>query len=211
MGGWTNTQAETITGLALTYLTTTVLFSTGSSFTLNADATFSSATDLNLTSGAGITFDGPAPRLAKDAGTWLAVDGTDMLPATLESRNQLATFDTNVSAAYVDVIGASVTITKKGSTTVLKLEFAGSLYSDAINTLARFGVSVDGGPAFDIAQLYFNNANQHLALSGVALAVPAATYPPGAHTCQLQWKRISGAGQLVQTGVDYNSLTVSEC
>jgi hypothetical protein len=46
--GWTNQQAETITGLAFTYLAATVLYSTGSSLTLDSGATFASATDLDI-------------------------------------------------------------------------------------------------------------------------------------------------------------------
>lgn len=48
MSGWTNTQAENITGLAFTYLASTVLYSTGSSLTLDAGAMFASATPIEV-------------------------------------------------------------------------------------------------------------------------------------------------------------------
>lgn len=46
--GWTNTQAENVDGLAVTYTNTTILYSTASALSLAADATFSSETDLEL-------------------------------------------------------------------------------------------------------------------------------------------------------------------
>lgn len=47
--GWSNNQAENIDGLAFTYTNSTVLYSTGASLSLDDQATFDSATDLNLT------------------------------------------------------------------------------------------------------------------------------------------------------------------
>jgi hypothetical protein len=46
--GWTNQQAETITGLAFTYLASTVLYSTGASLSLDSGATFTSEADIEL-------------------------------------------------------------------------------------------------------------------------------------------------------------------
>ena len=207
--GWTNTQAETITGLALTYLTTTVLFSLGSVFTLDAGATFSSATDLNLTSGADITFDGDTT-LSRDAAGSLTVNGAAVLVSTADNYNQLDVVQTTISAVAADVTGVEIIINKKSASTGLRFDYAGSCFSTVNNTVVRFSVNIVGiFSGLDICQLFFNTANEHTALSGSKMYFGAL--PPGPYTCRIQWLRASGTGTITKVGVDYSAFSVSEC
>lgn len=55
--GWSNDNAETVDGLAVTYTNTDILYSTGSSFTVDAGATVDIASDIRLGFGAVLLVD----------------------------------------------------------------------------------------------------------------------------------------------------------
>lgn len=205
--GWTNSQAQTIVGLAFTYFTTTVLFSTGSTVTFGPGSTFQSDVDLNLTSPAGVVWDGAVRIDRDDAG--IDVNGRAVLTANGTFFNQLATPDTTTSATYVDVADAVYTITKLSTNSALIVRLGISCYSTAVNTIGRFGVTIDGGATdTDISQVRLNAANDDKHCSGIVII--GESEPPGVYTVQVRWKRVSGAGTLTRDASDIVSMELQE-
>lgn len=204
--GWTNNQAENIVGLAFTYFTTTVLFSTGSTVTWGVGSAFESHVDLELFSPAGIVWDGSV-RLDLDS-TGLEIDGRPIMTAHGDTFNHLATPDTTTSAAYSDILGSSsLTITKHGNASGLWIMATASMFSTATATIARIACNVNGTDT-DLSQLQFDAANVRQQLSGTRLLEVGSA--PGSYTVTLRWRRFSGAGTLSRTAVDIDCMSVWE-
>lgn len=203
--GWTNSQAETIVGLAFTYLTTTVLFSTGSAVTFGVGSTMQVDVDLNIASPAGIVWDATM-RVDRD-GDGIDIDGASAMTATSNLTNQLATPGTVAAAGYVDMVDAYRTFTKKTTNSGLLVFVTVGCFSTGVNTVARIGVET-GGADSDISQLEFVTANEPQQLSGVKLLEVGSA--PGPYTVQLRWQRVSGAGTLTQTANEIVCITVME-
>lgn len=230
--GWTNTQAETIVGLAFTYLTTTVLFSTGSSLTIGAGATFTldsgstfamtgvafdldatssfhSDVNLDITSPAGITWDGTL--LVDRDNSDIRVGGRPVMLATASFINSFATTDAMGSAVYSDVISAFTTIVKKaGDSGLLVWVNTSSFIAVSASTGVEFGVTSNGGVSTAIvARTFFTTLGEHIPASGFAVLEDGS--PPGTYTVQLQWRRYIGTGTIGQNANhDLNCIAVLE-
>lgn len=206
--GWTNNQSETIVGLAFTYFTTTVLFSTGSAVTFGTGSTLATEVDLNITSPAGIVWDG-ALRVDRDAGG-IDVGGRGVLTATGEEINMQATTDAMSSAVYIDVDSAAVTITKRAVHTGLIVFVNTSAFTAvSTNTGVQFGVSANGGADQDVGRTFFETTGMHKPCSGIRIIEDGS--PIGAYTIQLRWKRYIGTGTIGQnTNHDINNILVME-
>jgi hypothetical protein len=102
---------------------------------------------------------------------------------------------TTVSAVYVDVTGATLNISKQYDTdSRLGIDVSVQAFSTAINTVAQYGVNINGVD-YDITNATMNVANQRQLGVGfrddVAVGLAVGTY-----AVQLRWKRTAGAGTL---------------
>lgn len=197
--GWTNNQAQTIVGLAFTYLTTTVLFSTGSAVTFGLGSTTQFDTDINISSPNGIVWDGTT-RLDRDD-NGVDINGRAILAANGVFVNSLAPATTTVSGTYVNVPGINFVINKQATHSAIIVRFGASCFSTVGATIVRFGVTLDGGATDDdLSQILFEAANIHKHMTGVGILHDGD--PPGPYTVQIRWMRYSGAGTLTMDAND---------
>lgn len=162
MSGWTNQQAETITGLAFTYLLSTVLYSTGSALTLDSGATFTSETDLQFSSGAGLTLAPPA------------VGGHVYTPAEIRAQSDAGTGDAWLHHQSPSVDGGAV-----GSVDIYgaNAAFPGPLGESLVNYDVGFlKVAGDALGGALVAYASSNAGSAAVAAETVVLTLPGYTY-----------------------------------
>lgn len=113
----------------------------------------------------------------------------------------------NVSAAgYVNLGVPTASLTKRYAHTALRVSMHAGALSSAVNTVARFGVRIDGVD-YDITDLTMNTALLHVRTSGVNKV--ATGVGPGVVTVQARWQRTAGAGVVTMSG-DWFSMEVAE-
>lgn len=109
------------------------------------------------------------------------------------STGALTGSTTTTSASYVDMAtGSSMTFSKLHADTVLLVWMRKNWFATSANTVASFGVGVNGAD-YDTSGPATTEASSWQPDSGF---VRITGLPAGTYTIQGRWKRVSGAGTL---------------
>jgi hypothetical protein len=123
------------------------------------------------------------------------------------NTNGAAGSGTTTSAAYATIPGSpTVVLPKAYVDSRIRVDFHATLFATATATV-RFGVSLNGLPEGDVAQLFITPANTHLQVSGTAVFGFGFV---GDVTIVGRWLRFAGAGTLTMNGDDWVSMTATE-
>lgn len=114
---------------------------------------------------------------------------------------------TTTSATYVNVTGATGSLTKIFAVTRLQVIFTATWQTSAVDTGADFGLRINGTD-YTVGHLVINAASQHEQLASVA--VIAGGIPAGNYTPQVRWRRTVGAGTLTLAPDDRVTWTIQE-
>jgi hypothetical protein len=132
--------------------------------------------------------------------------GAPWLAGAVSLNNALAA-GTTTSATNVNMPGPqTLTLTKKYTTSDIKIDFHATFFSTLASTLARFAVSIAGTDT-DVCHLTINTANNHSQVSGTKIVASTLS---GAVAITARWRRISGTGTLTTDTSDWISISAVE-
>ncbi len=120
--------------------------------------------------------------------------------------------DSTASASFSELGNAQQTFVKRFQNTRLRVDFAASCFTTAVNTAVEFGLqllinSSGGGLVSTGPAMLINNANEHLMMTNFSFlsGVSAGTY-----SIRPLWRRTSGAGTLTTDANDWLTYAVQE-